>query len=184
MVDGADNTDNSVNAARSTLGQEAVQEFQVVTNSYAAEYGRASGGVVNVVSKSGSNNFHGNLFGFLRHRSFQANNRFAPVDDAPYTRTQYGATLGGPIIHDRTFFFGAFEQRRRQESGFFTTDVTQGLGASVTIPVIPGLNPISRTFTNLTAAQATFINTALASGVAANICAARAYAFSFVPGPA
>jgi hypothetical protein len=177
MVDGADNTDNSVNAARSTLGQEAVQEFQVVTNSYAAEYGRASGGVVNVVSKSGSNNYHGNLFGFLRHRSFQANNRFAPIDDAPYTRTQYGATLGGPIIHDRTFFFGAFEQRRRHESGFFTTDVTQGLNASVVFPAIPGLNPIARTFSNLTAQQATFINTALASGVPANICAARAYAF-------
>jgi hypothetical protein len=177
MVDGADNTDNSVNAARSTLGQEAVQEFQVVTNSYAAEYGRASGGVVNVVSKSGTNNFHGNLFGFLRQRSFQANNHFAPVDDAPYTRTQYGATLGGPIVHDRTFFFGAFEQRRRQESGFFTTDVTQGMNTSVTIPVIPGLNPIARTFTNLTPAQAQFINAAIASGVPANICGARAYAF-------
>ena len=177
MVDGADNTDNSVNAARSTLGQEAVQEFQVVTNSYAAEYGRASGGVVNVVSKSGSNNYHGNLFGFLRQRSFQADNRFAPVSNAPYTRTQYGATLGGPIIHDRTFFFGAFEQRRRQESGFFTTDVTQGLNTSVVFPAIPGLNPIARTFNNLTTQQAAFINTALASGVAANICAARAYAF-------
>jgi hypothetical protein len=177
MVDGADNTDNSVNASRSTLGQEAVQEFQVVTNSYAAEYGRASGGVVNVVSKSGTNNYHGNLFGFLRQRSFQANNRFAPIDDAPYTRTQYGATLGGPIIHDRTFFFAAFEQRRRQESGFFTTDVTQGLTSSVTIPVIPGLNPIARTFTNLTPQQVGFVNAALASGVPANICGARAYAF-------
>lgn len=177
MVDGADNTDNSINAARSTLGQEAVQEFQVVTNSYAAEYGRASGGVVNVVSKSGSNNFHGNLFGFLRHRSFQANNRFAPIDDAPYTRTQYGATLGGPIIRDRTFFFGAFEQRRRQESGFFTTNVTQGLTSSVTMQVIPGINPQAVTFTNLTAAQAAFINGAIATGVPANICAARAYGF-------
>jgi hypothetical protein len=177
MVDGSDNTDNSVNAARSTLGQEAVQEFQVVTNSYAAEYGRASGGVVNVVSKSGSNNYHGNLFGFLRHRSFQAKNAFSPIDDPPYTRTQYGATLGGPIVKDKTFFFGAFEQRRRQESGFFTSDVTAGATSSVTIPVIPGINPIARTFGNLTSQQAAFINSALASGVAANICAARAYAF-------
>ena len=177
MVDGADNTDNSVNAARSTLGQEAVQEFQVLTNSYSAEFGRASGGVVNVVSKSGSNRLHGNVFGFLRHRSFQANNAFAPVDNPPYTRTQYGATLGGPIVKDRTFFFAAFEQRRRHESGFFTSDVTAGATSSVTIPVIAGLNPIARTFGNLTAAQATFINTALASGVPANICGARAYAF-------
>ncbi len=177
QVDGADNTDNSINAARSTLGQDAVQEFQVITNSYAAEYGRASGGVINVVSKSGTNDLHGNLFGFLRHKSFQANNRFAPIDDAPYTRAQYGATLGGPILKDKTWFFGAFEQRRRQESGFFTTDVTQGLTASATIPVIAGLNPIARTFTGLTATQAAFINAAVASGVPANICGARAYAF-------
>jgi hypothetical protein len=177
QVDGADNTDTSVNASRSTLSQEAVQEFQVVTNSYAAEFGRASGGVVNVVSKSGTNDVHGNLFGFLRHRSFQANNAFAPIDNAPYTRTQYGATIGGPLVKDRTFYFGAFEQRRRQESGFFTSDVVGPLTASATIPVIAGLNPVARTFTNLTAQQVAFINGALASGVAANICAARTYAF-------
>jgi hypothetical protein len=72
QVDGADNTDNSVNASRSTVSQEAVQEFQVVTNSFAPEFGRSAGGVVNVVTKSGTNEFHGNLFGFLRHRSFPA----------------------------------------------------------------------------------------------------------------
>ncbi|HUS18842.1 MAG TPA: TonB-dependent receptor [Terriglobales bacterium] len=177
QVDGADNTDTSVNAARSTLSQEAVQEFQVVTNSYAAEFGRASGGVVNVVSKSGNNDLHGNLFGFLRHRSFQAKNAFSPIDNPPYTRTQYGATIGGPIVKDKTFYFGAVEQRRRQESGFFTSDVVGPLTASTTIPVIAGLNPIARTFTNLTSAQATFINTLIGSGVAANICAARTYAF-------
>ncbi|HEU5133035.1 MAG TPA: carboxypeptidase regulatory-like domain-containing protein, partial [Pyrinomonadaceae bacterium] len=66
QVDGADNTDNSVNASRSTVSQEAVQEFQVVTNSFAAEFGRSAGGVVNVVTKSGTNEFHGNVFGFLR----------------------------------------------------------------------------------------------------------------------
>lgn len=177
QVDGADNTDTSVNAARSTLSQEAVQEFQVVTNSYAAEYGRASGGVVNVVSKSGSNVLHGNLFGFLRHRSFQAKNAFSPIDNPPYTRTQYGATLGGPLVKDKTFYFGSFEQRRRQESGFFTSDVAAGIGSTATIPIIPGLNPLLRTFTNLSPAQVTFINTLVGSGVPANICAARTYAF-------
>ena len=177
QVDGADNTDNSVNAARSTLSQEAVQEFQVITNSYAAEYGRAAGGVINVVSKSGTNTTHGNLFGFLRHRSFQADNALAPVPNAPYTRVQYGATLGGTLIKDKTFYFGSFEQRRRQESGFFTTNVKQGLSGSATIPLIPGLNPVARTFTNITPAQAGFINLLVASGVPANICGARAYAF-------
>jgi hypothetical protein len=177
QVDGADNTDASVNAARSTLSQEAVQEFQVITNSYAAEYGRASGGVINVVSKSGTNALHGDLFGFLRHRSFQAKNAFAPIPDPPFTRTQYGASLGGPIKKDKTWFFAAFEQRRRQESGFFTSDVTAGLNGSVSIPVIPGLNPVARTFTNLTPSQATYVQNLLATGTPTNICGARAYAF-------
>jgi Carboxypeptidase regulatory-like domain/TonB dependent receptor len=177
QVDGADNTDNSVNASRSTVSQEAVQEFQVVTNSFAAEFGRSAGGVVNVVTKSGTNEYHGNVFGFLRHRSFQARNAFAPVEDPPFTRTQYGLTLGGPLDKERTFFFFAFEQRRRNESGFFTSDVRGRLTSSATIPVIPGLNPVARTFTNLTPEQATAINTLVASGVPNNICGARAYAF-------
>src|SRR3569832_2220827 len=119
QVDGADNTDNSVNASRSTVSQEAEQKFQVVTNSFAPEFGRSSGGVVNVVTKSGTKEFHGNVFGFLRHRSFQARNAFAPIEDPPYTRSQYGYTLGGPLDPERTCFFFAFEQRRRNESGFF-----------------------------------------------------------------
>ena len=159
QVDGADNTDNSVNAARSTVSQEAVQEFQVVSNSYAAEFGRAAGGVVNVVTKSGTNDFHGNLFGFIRHRSFQARNAFAPVEDPPFTRAQYGATLGGPLDRDRTFFFVAFEQRRRQESGFFTSNVVGEMNSQV---VIGG-----QTFGNLTPQQATYINTLVGAGATA-----------------
>jgi hypothetical protein len=177
QVDGADNTDNSVNASRSTVSQEAVQEFQVVTNSFAPEFGRSAGGVVNVVTKSGTNELNGNVFGFLRHRSFQARNAFAPIEDPPFTRAQYGLTLGGPFARGRTFFFFAFEQRKRQESGFFTSDVSQGLSGSATIPVIPGLNPIARTFNNITPAQASFINTLVASGNPTAICGARAYGF-------
>ena len=174
QVDGADNTDNSVNASRSTVSQEAVQEFQVVTNSFAAEFGRSAGGVVNVVTKSGTNDLHGNIFGFLRHRSFQARNAFAPIEDPPFTRAQYGFTLGGPLDRDRTFFFYAFEQRKRNESGFFTSDVRRGLNSSVTIP-IPGLG--NTTFNNLTATQASFINGLLASGNSSFISAATSYAF-------
>jgi Carboxypeptidase regulatory-like domain/TonB dependent receptor len=177
QVDGADNTDNSVNASRSTVSQEAVQEFQVVTNSFAAEFGRSAGGVVNVVTKSGTNELHGNIFGFLRHRSFQARNAFAPIEDPPFTRAQYGATLGGPLDKGRTFFFAAFEQRRRNESGFFTSNVAQGLTGSATIPVIAGLNPIARTFNNITPQQASFINSLVASGNPTLICGARAYGF-------
>ena len=177
QVDGADNTDNSVNASRSTVSQEAVQEFQVVTNSFAAEFGRSAGGVVNVVTKSGTNELHGNIFGFLRHRSFQARNAFAPIEDPPFTRAQYGVTLGGPLDKERTFFFFAFEQRRRNESGFFTSDVRGRLTSSATIPVIPFLNPVARTFTNLTPEQAAAINGLVATGTQNSICGARAYAF-------
>ncbi|HET9525249.1 MAG TPA: carboxypeptidase regulatory-like domain-containing protein [Pyrinomonadaceae bacterium] len=177
QVDGADNTDNSVNAAKSTVSQEAVQEFQVVTNSFAAEFGRSAGGVVNVVTKSGTRELHGNVFGFLRHRSFQARNAFAPVEDPPFTRTQYGFTIGGPFNPEHTFFFFAFEQRRRNESGFFTSNVAQGLTGSATIPVIPGLNPVARTFNNITPQQAGFINALVATGTANGVCGARAYAF-------
>src|ERR1700752_1837617 len=177
QVDGADNTDNSVNASRSTVSQEAVQEFQVVSNMFAPEFGRSAGGVVNVVTKAGTREFHGNVFGFLRHRSFQARNAFAPIDDPPFTRTQYGLTFGGPLDPERTFFFYAFEQRRRNESGFFTSNVSQGLTASATIPVIAGLNPVARTFNNITPAQAAFINTLVGSGNSTAICGARAYVF-------
>ena len=181
QVDGADNTDNSVNASRSTVSQEAVQEFQVVTNSFAPEFGRSSGGVVNVVTKAGTNDLHGNLFGFLRHKSFQARNAFAPITDPPFTRAQYGGTIGGAFRKDRTFFFGAFEQRQRHETGFFTSNVRSGLTSSVTIGA-PFL-PFTQTFGNMTPAQSTYANTLLgtatqliASGVPANIAQGQALA--------
>jgi hypothetical protein len=183
QVDGADFTDNSINAARSTVSQEAVQEYQVTTNSYMPEFGRATGGIVNVVTKRGTDVFSGNVFGFIRHKSIQSRNAFAPVIDndpdkkPPYTRAQYGATLGGPLVRGKTFFFGSFEQRRRQESGFFTGDIIGGATSSATIPAIPGLNPNSITFSGLTAAQATYVNGLLAAGTAAAICTARTYAF-------
>lgn len=176
QVDGADFTDNSINAARSTVSQEAVQEYQVATNSYAAEFGRATGGIVNVVTKRGTNDFTGNIFGFLRDKSIQARAPFAPFKSA-FTRTQFGGTFGGPIVKDRAFIFTAFERRQRNESGFFTSDPSRGMNSSVTIPVIAGVNPVSRTYANLTPAQVAFVNTLVGTGVGANICAARAYAF-------
>ena len=203
QVDGADFTDNSINAARSTVSQEAVQEYQVTTNSYAPEFGRATGGIINVVTKRGTNDFHGNVFGFIRDKSVQARNAFAPLIDndpdkkPPYTRVQYGATLGGPIIKNKTFFFWSFEQRRRQESGFFTGDVIGGLTSSVNIPQIvlptPGgpvvINPAARTFDRLNSDQAAWVTGTITTGLqlvqspttflqgVTALCAARAYAF-------
>ncbi len=176
-VDGADFTDNSINASRTTVSMEAVQEYQVATNSYTAEFGRATGGVVNVVTKRGTNDFRGNVFGFIRDKSIQARNAFSPVANPAFRRTQYGATLGGPIVKDKTHFFAAYEGRHRDESGFFTSNVVGNLTSSVTIGVIPGLNPTAQTFNNLTAAQASAINALITAGGAANICGARAYAF-------
>ncbi len=119
-VDGVDAEDNSVNGIRSTVSQEAVQEFQILTAGYAPEYGRASGGVVNILTKGGTNDLHGNLFGYLRSRRFQAENPFTTTPDPAYTRTQAGATLGGPIKKDKTFFFFSYETTRRHETGFST----------------------------------------------------------------
>src|SRR4029077_2008254 len=130
-IDGADAVDNSVNGVRATVSQEAVQEFQVITSNYMPEYGRAMGGVVNIVTKSGSNQVHGDVFGFLRNGAIQARNPFSVkvVPDATtgfeaipvkqsYTRVQGGATIGGPIQKDKTFYFFSYEITRRQETGF------------------------------------------------------------------
>src|SRR5438105_576992 len=122
-VDGADATDNSVNGVRSTVSQEAVQEFQIITNNYSAEYGRAAGGVVNIITRSGSNEFHGDVFGYLRNRNFQAVNPFAvcqtpPCPNPAYTRVQAGAAFGGPIKKDKTYYYFSYEITRRHETGF------------------------------------------------------------------
>ncbi len=117
-VDGADATDNSVNGVRSTVSQEAVQEFQIVTNSFAPEYGRAAGGVVNIITRSGSNDFHGDVFGYLRNRNFQAVNPFSTVPNPAYTRVQAGAAFGGAIKKDKTFYYFSYEVTRRHETGF------------------------------------------------------------------
>ena len=105
-VDGLDNNDSSIGSVRATFSQEAVREFQVLTNSYSAEFGKASGGVVNIVTKSGTNTMAGNLFFFLRDDALNSKDHFErfdpagqPIDreKAPYSQKQFGATLGGPI---------------------------------------------------------------------------------------
>jgi carboxypeptidase family protein/TonB-dependent receptor-like protein len=163
-VDGADATDNSVNGVRSTVSQEAVQEFQIITNSYAAEYGRASGGVVNIITRSGSNQVHGDVFGYLRNRNFQAVNPFSTVSNPAYTRVQAGAAIGGPIKKDKTYYYFAYEITRRHETGF--SSIGQGnfglspFDASAFFGAPPGsvnlqLTPDQIAFFNNPAVQAT-----------------------------
>jgi outer membrane receptor protein involved in Fe transport len=117
-VDGADAGDYISGGTRATVSQDAVQEFQIITNGFAAEYGRAAGGVVNIVTKSGTNQTHGSAYGFLRNRYIQATNPFSTVDQPAYTRVQAGFTIGGDIVKDKTFYFFSTEITRRQESGF------------------------------------------------------------------
>ena len=123
-VDGADATDNSTNGVRSTVSQEAVQEFQIISNSYAAEYGRAAGGVVNIITRSGANDFHGDVYGYLRNRDFQAVNPFSTTSNPAYTRVQAGTAFGGPIKKDKTYYYFSYEVTRRHETGF--SSVGQG----------------------------------------------------------
>jgi len=83
---------------------DAIAEFKVETNAYSAEFGRGNGAIMNAVIKSGSNQFHGDLFEFVRNEKFDALNRFDTAQQ-PYKQNQFGFTLGGPIVKNKTFFF-------------------------------------------------------------------------------
>ena len=157
-VDGADAVDNSTNGIRSTVSQDAVQEFQIITNGYAAEYGRASGGVVNIITRSGTNAIHGTAYGYLRNRKIQAVNPFSTVSDPAYTRVQTGFTLGGPIKKDRTFYFISYETTRRRETGFSNIGANNfDLVPFDTAPLAPMLGGNNFGTVLLTADQAKFV---------------------------
>ncbi len=124
-IDGVDNNDNAVATVRSTLSQEAVQEFQINRSNYSAEFGRARGGLINIVSRSGTNAVSGTVFAFVRDQALDARNPFAFGQDGsdidpPFSRLQSGFSLGGPIIPNRTFFFLSYEGLRQRESNFST----------------------------------------------------------------
>lgn len=95
------------------LGVDAVQEFSVQTTNYSAEYGRSAGAVINAITKTGANAFHGSAFWFLRDEGFDARNFFDPPQIAPFHRNQFGASGGGPIKKDKTFIFAAYEGVRQ-----------------------------------------------------------------------
>jgi len=108
FLDGASNQDPWTNVNNPFPNPDALEEFSVQTNNYSAEYGRASGAVVNIVTKSGTNQLHGSLFEFLRNGAMNARNFFAPVPDH-LKRNQYGGSVGGPILKDKLFFFGTYQ---------------------------------------------------------------------------
>jgi hypothetical protein len=95
------------------LGVDAIQEFSVLTSNYSAEYGKTSGGVVNAITRSGTNQFHGSAYEFLRNSALDARNFFDGAKVPPFKRNQFGASGGGPIKKDRTFIFGDYEGIRQ-----------------------------------------------------------------------
>jgi len=156
LVDGNDTTNQyyNENAGRTRLGsqlsQDAVQEFQVLSSSYSAEYGRASGGVVNTITKSGTNDFHGTGFWFFRNRTLNARDRFAAIDP-PEVRHIYGGTVGGPIKKDKLFFFFDTEAQWRHfpivgnlinSSVNATTQTWIGCGAPATTAQCNAINAL------------------------------------------
>jgi hypothetical protein len=114
-VNGGDANDQFVNLPTVQPSPDSIQEFRVLTNTFDAEYGRNSGSVVNVVTKSGTNQFHGNMYEFFRNKVLNANAYCFSEDGCPkpqFNQNQFGGTFGGPIVKDRTFFFASYEGRR------------------------------------------------------------------------
>ncbi|MBI4850192.1 MAG: TonB-dependent receptor [Acidobacteria bacterium] len=118
-VDGSE-TNTITGAVIATVSQEAVQEFQVLRNSYSAEFGGAAGGIISIISKSGTKDFHGGIFGYFRNDRLDARNvfDFSPNEKSPFDRQQYGGSLGGPLIKGNTFFFTAFERFDENQTTF------------------------------------------------------------------
>ena len=112
-VNGGDGNDLFANLPAVQPSPDSIEEFRVITNSFDAEYGRNSGAVVNVVTKSGTNDYHGSAYEFLRNDVLNAHGfTFQPTPKPPFKQNQFGGTIGGPIKKDKSFFFGSYEGRR------------------------------------------------------------------------
>ena len=131
----------------SNLGVDAIQEFSVVTSNATADYGKTAGGIINAVTRAGGNKFHGSAYEFLRNSALDARNEFdAPGHIAPFRRNQFGASLGGPVLKDRTFLFGDYEGLRQFQSTNVSSNVPSanarnGQLVSGTVPVDPAIKP-------------------------------------------
>ena len=141
-VDGADFVNTISGVQRATPPQDSVQEFRVVNNSFGAEYGRALGGIVNIVTKSGTNEIHGSLYDYLQNSATDARSLLQP---APLPRAlrenQFGGTLGGPIQKDKTFFFLNYEAKRRGASPTYAPSLFANIAAIDQAKGYLGLSP-------------------------------------------
>ena len=143
-LDGGINMTGLRNTGNILPNPDAIEEFRLQTNSYNAEYGRYASGVINVLTKSGTNVFHGSVFEFLRNTVFNANDWGSVLARAPFHRNQFGATLGGPIKKDKTFFFFSYSGLRQATSTFLNNAIVPtaleragNFSASTTKPTDP-----------------------------------------------
>jgi hypothetical protein len=128
VVDGMSANDDAAGLGGMTYGVDAVEQFQVVTSGAQAEFGRALGGYINVVTRSGTNDRHGTAYGFFRDSRFNAANALSGTT-LPMSQQQYGASIGGPALRDRTFYFVNAEHRRLDQTGL--TTITDANVASI-----------------------------------------------------
>ncbi len=140
-VDGADFVNEATGSQRATPSQEAVSEFRVVNNSFGAEYGRALGGIVNVVTKSGTNDLHGSLYGYISNSAANSRSLLQAPPYDKYRRGQYGATLGGPVKKDRTFFFLNYDGQRLAQSPTYPFTLVNNLDSINASKIALGLPP-------------------------------------------
>ena len=146
-LDGGINMTNLRNTGNILPNPDAIQEFKVQTNAYNAEYGRFASGIINVITKNGTNKFHGSLFEFVRNTVFNANDYGSTLERAPYHRNQFGGTIGGPIKTDKAFFFFSYAGLRQATSTFLNgarvpTELERAgnFTASATKPTDPATN--------------------------------------------
>jgi outer membrane receptor protein involved in Fe transport len=124
LIDGGDNTDDTIGGALQNFNLEAVQEFKIQTMQYKAEYGRSSGGVLTVISKTGTNDLHGSAYGFFRKDSWNSKTeteRLAGIPKSAYDRKTYGLSFGGPIVKDKIHFFVTAERTKRETNYTIST---------------------------------------------------------------
>jgi hypothetical protein len=122
-LDGGNNMTGLRNTGNIAPNPDAVEEFRVITNSYSAEFGRFASGVINIITRSGTNEFHGSLFEYLRNNDLNANNWNSVLATPPLHRNQFGGAIGGPVIKNKTFFFGTYSGLRQITSNFFNGGV-------------------------------------------------------------
>src|SRR5271167_563415 len=124
------------------LGVDAIQEFSVITSNASADYGKTSGGVVNAVTRSATNDWHGTAYEFLRNSALDARNEFdAPGQIAEYRRNQFGASASGPILKGRTFLFGDYEGLRQYQGANTSSIVPSAVARTGSLCVAAGTNP-------------------------------------------